>query len=449
MENLVRLNKFISSNGFSSRRKVDELIEQGRVTVNGNTIVELGFKINPETDRVALDGENIKVSSKKIYIILNKPDGVVTTVADDKHRTTVIDLIGIREKIFPVGRLDYNTTGLLLLTNDGELANRLMHPKGEVYKTYFVKLSKPLEEKHRIKLTGGIKLEGKRTAPAKIRLQGKNRQDLYISIYEGRNRQVRNMFEHYGYFVRSLDRVEYAGLKLDGLKSGKWRYLNAVEIKNLNSLVQNLSDKPASLQSVQGKRKKFFKEHDGNARNDRNKSRNSTHNKDQSYGTYKSVRNTFGETDSLSGMRKNTANTNSKWGFKKRLKDERLNMLGFELPDRSYGFSHSKLDSGQFAGRDDKNSFRKNKKAKDKNSFNNFDKGVYIDDLHGNFGVGQKNKSKPFNKFQKSSTKNSFRKSGDRDQAGDFKKGFKKSATGGKGKSGKPNFERFDMRGRK
>lgn len=230
MDSLVRLNKFIASNGFSSRRKIDEMILQGRVTVNGKTINELGYKINPDNDKVALDGENIRRSTKKIYILLNKPKGIITSVSDEKHRATVIDLIKIREKIFPVGRLDYNTSGLLLLTNDGELANKLMHPVNEIYKTYLVKLSKPLEEKHRLKLTSGIKLEDKKTAPSKIRYVKKNDyENLYISIYEGRNRQVRKMFENYGYFVRELKRVEYAGLKLGNMREGEWKYLNAVE----------------------------------------------------------------------------------------------------------------------------------------------------------------------------------------------------------------------------
>lgn len=262
MENLVRLNKFIASNGFSSRRKVDELITQGRVTVNGNTIVELGFKIDPEKDKVKVDGENVRTSTKKIYIILNKPPGVVTTVSDDRKRTTVIDLIKQNEKIFPVGRLDYNTTGLLLLTNDGELANKLMHPKSEIYKTYFVKLSKPLEEKHRIKLTGGIKLEDKKTAPCKIRfLKNNNYEDLYISIYEGRNRQVRNMFEHYGYFVRELERIEYAGLKLGSMKEGEWRKLTPEEVTKLNSIVKETPANYPKTISIEKRKKKVLKKY--------------------------------------------------------------------------------------------------------------------------------------------------------------------------------------------
>ncbi len=243
---LVRLNKFIASNGFSSRRKIDEMILQGRVTVNDNTIVELGHKIEPERDKVKVDGENVRTSTKKIYIILNKPSGVITSVSDEKHRTTVIDLIKLKEKIFPVGRLDYNTTGLLLLTNDGELANKLMHPGSEIYKTYFVTLSKPLEEKHRLKLEAGVNLEQRKTAPCKIRFVKKNDfQSLYISIYEGRNRQVRNMFEHYGYFVRDLKRIEYAGMKLDSLRDGEWRKLTAEEVMRLTSI----ANKPPSAAS--------------------------------------------------------------------------------------------------------------------------------------------------------------------------------------------------------
>lgn len=305
MENFVRLNKFIASNGYYSRRKIDELIEQGRVTVNGKTIFELGYKIDPENDRIKLDGESIRTSTKKIYIILNKPKGVITSVSDDKHRETVIDLIKIKEKIFPVGRLDYNTTGLLLLTNDGELANKLMHPKSEIYKTYFVKLSKPLEEKHRLKLTGGIKLEGRKTSPCKIRFAKKNNfQELYISIYEGRNRQVRNMFEHYGYFVRDLERVEYAGLKITGLKEGQWRKLSTEELEKLKSIVR---ETPSNYsKSVSDEKKKFGKVYQGNDRKKISREFN--------------IRNK---------SKKGNDTKKSKWGFKDKQKKERDSKLGF------------------------------------------------------------------------------------------------------------------------
>lgn len=233
-EGLMRLNKFIAANGIASRRKVDEMIEQGRVTVNKKTVTELGFKIDTENDKVKVDGELVKTDTKKVYIIMNKPKGVITSVSDEKKRTTVIDLINLNQKIYPVGRLDFNTSGMLLLTNDGEFANHLMSPKNKVHKTYYVQLSKPLEEKHRIKLSEGIKLDGIRTAPAKIKfLKNNDYTRLYISIYEGRNRQIHNMFEHYGYFVRELIRVEYGGLKMEGLAEGSWRYLTAVEIAKL------------------------------------------------------------------------------------------------------------------------------------------------------------------------------------------------------------------------
>jgi len=233
-DKFVRLNKFIAANGISSRRKIDEMILQERVTVNGKTVNELGFKIDPGFDKVKVDGELVRTDTKKVYIMLNKPKGIITSVKDEKRRTTVIDLIKLNQKIFPVGRLDYNTSGLLLLTNDGEFANHLMSPKSKVHKTYYVELSKPLEEKHRIKLSEGIKIDGIRTAPAKIKyVKSSDYHRLYISIYEGKNRQIHNMFEHYGYFVRELMRVEYSGLKLEGLNEGNWRYLTAEEVSKL------------------------------------------------------------------------------------------------------------------------------------------------------------------------------------------------------------------------
>lgn len=234
MDSLTRLNKFIASNGVLSRRKIDELIEQGRVTVNGKTVTGLGVKINPDTDKVSVDGQLIKADIKKIYVILNKPQGIITSVSDDKKRTTVIDLVKIKQKIFPIGRLDYNTSGLLLLTNDGELTNKLTSARSKVYKTYYAELSRPLEEKHKIKLMSGVKIEGKVTAPAVIKfIKPDDYTRLLISIFEGRNRQIHNMFEHFGYFVRVLERVEYAGLKLGSLKPGEWRNLTPEEIKLL------------------------------------------------------------------------------------------------------------------------------------------------------------------------------------------------------------------------
>lgn len=238
MENeLVRVNKFIAAHSNLARRTVDEYILQGRITINGISIKQPGFKINPLKDKLSVDGEPIKISSKKIYILLNKPENVISSVSDDKYRKTVIDLVNVKERVFPVGRLDFETTGLLLLTNDGDFANQLMHPKFKIEKTYQVKISRPLEDRHKLKLINGIKIEGRKTSPCKISFPKKN--DLTfvsITIHEGRNRQVRKMFEHYGYFVRELHRSGYGDLTVEGLKPGQWRYLNGKEV---SSLIQN------------------------------------------------------------------------------------------------------------------------------------------------------------------------------------------------------------------
>lgn len=234
--NLVRINKFIAMHSDIARRKVDEYILQGRITINGISIMQPGFKIDPQKDKVNVDGVPIKISSKKIYIMLNKPENVISSVSDEKRRKTVIDLVNIKERIFPIGRLDYDTTGLILLTNDGEFANKLMHPKFKVEKTYLVRISRPLEEKHKMKLMNGIKIEGRKTSPCRISYPKRNDFALVsITIREGRNRQVRNMFEHYGYFVRSLHRSEYGALKLTGLKPGEWRYLTEKELLSFNN----------------------------------------------------------------------------------------------------------------------------------------------------------------------------------------------------------------------
>lgn len=231
---LVRINKFIAMHSDIARRTVDEYILQGRITINGISIFEPGYKINPGKDKVSVDGVPVKVSTKKIYIILYKPEGVISSVSDEKHRKTVVDLINIKDRIFPIGRLDYDTTGLLLLTNDGDFANKLMHPKFNVDKTYIVQISRPLEEKHKIKLENGIRIEGRKTSPAKISFPKRNDfTSVSITIHEGRNRQVRNMFEHYGYFVRKLHRSTYGKLDLKGMKPGGWRFLSAVEVASL------------------------------------------------------------------------------------------------------------------------------------------------------------------------------------------------------------------------
>lgn len=232
----TRLNKFLANNSEFARRKIDEMIQQGRVTVNNKLVLEPGVQIDALKDEIRLDGERIREKTKKTYILLHKPIGFITTTDDEKNRKTVMDIIKTSEKLFPIGRLDIDTSGVLLLTNDGDFANKLMHPKFKVQKTYIVNLSRPLDEKIRLKLAGGIKLDGKKTAPAKIEFVNKDVFDtVAITLTEGRNRQVRRMFENYGFFVRKLHRSLYGHLTVDGLNAGEYRKLSIQEINKFTN----------------------------------------------------------------------------------------------------------------------------------------------------------------------------------------------------------------------
>ncbi|MEG6585686.1 pseudouridine synthase [Dendrosporobacter sp. 1207_IL3150] len=238
---LERLQKIISQAGVASRREAENLIEAGRVTVNGKVITELGTKVQPGKDRVAVDGKLLK-SEENVYIIMNKPKGVVTTMKDPDGRQTVIDYLrDIPQRVYPVGRLDYNTEGLLLLTNDGELTHALIHPSQKVYKTYVVKVKGVPPEEKLDKLRVGIRLEDGMTAPAKIHLteidQEKNSATLEFIIHEGKNRQIRRMCEAIGYPVRLLKRIKFATLSLQGLKRGQYRHLTAAELDELKKLI--------------------------------------------------------------------------------------------------------------------------------------------------------------------------------------------------------------------
>jgi len=265
-EETIRINKFISTYGKFSRREVDDLILQGRITVNRITVSEPGFKVNTETDKVAVDGEIVKTGKNRIYIMLNKPAKVITSVKDEKRRLTVIDLINTKEKIFPVGRLDYETMGLLLLTNDGDFANKLMHPKYKIKKSYYVELSRPIEEKHRLAIEGGIIIDRVKTKPCGIKLPyQKDTSKAIITIGEGKNRQVRNMFEKFGYFVRKLVRIEYGSLGLSDLGEGQWRKLTLSEVKELTDLTEievKKTTKPAQFKSKDSTDKKQSKDKD-------------------------------------------------------------------------------------------------------------------------------------------------------------------------------------------
>lgn len=253
---LTRLNKFISNAGITARRKADELIFTGRVTVNMQTVTEPGTKVNPDKDVVKVDGEKVKPQTEFIYVVLFKPRGYVTTTHDDKGRPTVMDLIGLNTRLYPIGRLDYDTDGVLLLTNDGEFSNMMMHPRHKIFKTYFAKLDKPMEENDVKKLREGIMIDGRPTSRAKVRLIPNTAdQNIWISIHEGRNRQVRRMLETLGYLVQRLKRVEYARIGLDGLKPGEWRYLTEeefIEAKKLATPKQPVFRKPEVEKAPEG-----------------------------------------------------------------------------------------------------------------------------------------------------------------------------------------------------
>ncbi|NLK69771.1 MAG: rRNA pseudouridine synthase [Clostridiaceae bacterium] len=231
----MRLQKALAHSGVASRRRAEEYIREGRVKVNGQVVNEMGVVVTAN-DNIEVDGKPIKLESKKVYILLHKPKGYITSVSDPKGRKTVIDLIdGIEERIYPVGRLDYDSSGLLFLTNDGQFANFLMHPKHEILKTYIVTVKGKPSENAIQSLRKGIKIENYITAPAYVNVLSiyENKTKLEITIHEGRNRQVRKMCEKIGNPVIRLKRVAYGGVQLGNLKPGEWRYLTESEKKRL------------------------------------------------------------------------------------------------------------------------------------------------------------------------------------------------------------------------
>ena len=236
---MLRLQKFLADCGVASRRGAEALIKEGRVRVNGEVIREMGVKVDEENDIIEFDGERLKPQNKMIYIMLNKPEGFVTTVSDDKGRDTVMSLVSeIPARIYPVGRLDYDTEGLLLLTNDGELTYKITHPKNNIEKTYVAEVTGNIGMDTILSLRNGVYLDGVRTSPAKVEVVGATRlgTKLEITIHEGRNRQVRRMFEAFGCIVKKLKRTEEAGLKLGHLPLGKWRRLSESEINMLKKI---------------------------------------------------------------------------------------------------------------------------------------------------------------------------------------------------------------------
>lgn len=243
---LIRLNKFISNAGICSRREADELITKGTVSVNGKVITELGFKVNPK-DIVEYRGKRIS-EANHVYILLNKPKDTITTTNDPANRPTVMDLVqkATEQRIFPIGRLDRNTTGVILLTNDGDFAQKLSHPSSEVKKVYYAILDKPLEREHFEKLVEGVVLEdGPMNVDEIAYVDDTDKTMIGVEIHSGKNRIVHRLFEHLGYIVKKLDRVVYAGLDKGGLRRSKWRFLRYDEVQTVLNSIKYYDDKSA------------------------------------------------------------------------------------------------------------------------------------------------------------------------------------------------------------
>lgn len=233
----MRLNTFIARTGLCSRRKADDLIEKGKIAVNGRTVTTLGFKIDPEKDRVTCRGRELTPKDRYTYIMLNKPKECITTARDERGRETVLDLLPgkLREKrLFPIGRLDKDTTGILLLTDDGVLANRLMHPRGQIEKTYRVGINRVFKKEHIEELTCGIR-EGDDLLVAKKVLMLDD-SVLEVTLAEGKKREIKRMFGKLGYGVSFIRRIRYAFLTVEGLEEGRYRELTEKEINRLKNL---------------------------------------------------------------------------------------------------------------------------------------------------------------------------------------------------------------------
>lgn len=234
----MQLNKYIALCGITSRRKANELIVAERIRVNGNLIQTLGVTVDPDHDKITLDGKGIKIPNDYIYVLLNKPKGHLTTASDDRGRKTVLDCIPIQKRIFPVGRLDYDTEGVLLLTNDGDLAHRLAHPRFVIDKIYEATVKGNVDQETCDKLAKGIYVYelGKLKAEVKVMRTTKTRTILKVGIHEGKKRQVKRMLKTVGHPVTSLKRTNFAGLTVTGMQSGEWRYLSSKEVKQLYKL---------------------------------------------------------------------------------------------------------------------------------------------------------------------------------------------------------------------
>ncbi|MDT8716380.1 rRNA pseudouridine synthase [Clostridium sp. 19966] len=235
---IERLQKYMARCGVASRRKCEEYILAGKVKVNGLIIKELGTKIDDSKDIIYLNNNLIKPEEKKIYVMLNKPTGYVTTVKDEKSRATVLDLIDLEERIYPIGRLDYNTSGLLLLTNDGEVYNKIIHPREAINKIYIATLKGHINNNKVLKFKSGINIGGYVTAPANIEIikEYNDSSKVKITIHEGKNRQIRKMCNEIGNPVITLQRIKIGNIELGNLQIGTWRYLSSNELSYIQKL---------------------------------------------------------------------------------------------------------------------------------------------------------------------------------------------------------------------
>lgn len=238
LDNAYRLNKYIANSGVCSRREADTLIQDGKVTVNGKVVTEMGVKVSRK-DRVVVDGAEVNPVDF-VYILLNKPKNYITTTDDEKGRNTVMDLVedGTGHRVYPVGRLDRHTTGLLLLTNDGDLANRLMHPKYKVRKVYEIMTTQPVSDEQLRQLAAGVTLEDGPAQPHRVQRVPGTENIIQVTVFEGRNHMVRRMMEAIGHPSIELARITYGGLHIKGVRNGRWRYLRPEEVNQLRTLVK-------------------------------------------------------------------------------------------------------------------------------------------------------------------------------------------------------------------
>lgn len=235
---MTRLNKYLADCGVASRRACDELIASGRVCVNGRIVKKLGTRVTND-DGVTLDGRLVQPQKKKVYVLLNKPVGYITSLKDERGRKTVLDIVNLPERVFPVGRLDYDSEGLLILTNDGPLAHQLTHPKFQVSKTYKVTLGKKIDTVSLKQLAEGIVLEDGPTLPCKIDYWGRSKSVVKVVLREGRNRQIKRMFAALGFKISRLKRTQFGPCDLKGLRRGEWRFLTEDEVIHLKQIINN------------------------------------------------------------------------------------------------------------------------------------------------------------------------------------------------------------------